>query len=64
MNQVNATRRLAKARPVVANCDDNCAGLSDTAKTPESEEPVGPAQTTGCDRSKDIVMFVRERGRS
>jgi len=48
-----------------ANCDENRAGLSGTAKTPESEEPVGTPQTTGCGRSRDVVTFVWERaGRS
>jgi len=49
---------------IVANCDENRAGLSDTAKRPESEGPAETAGTTGCGRSRDVVTFVRERARS
>jgi len=49
---------------IVANCDDNRAGLSETAKRPESEEPVETARATGCSRFRDVVMFARERVRS
>jgi hypothetical protein len=49
---------------MVTNCDDNRAGLGDTAKRPESLEPLNATRTLGCGRSRDVVVFVRERERS
>ena len=65
MTQAYHDSSAGKATVVkAANCDGNRAGLFDTAKRPESEEPVETAQPPGCDRSMDVVMFVRERVRS
>jgi len=38
-------RKIAVGIP--ANCDENCAGLPGTAKTPESAEPLAPRRVWG-----------------